>query len=79
MLNLYRTALATRRKHPAFEGGLEWLDVPPGCLAFRREGGLVCVVNTGNTPVDLPAGEVLLASVPLVDGRLPGDAAVWLT
>jgi hypothetical protein len=26
----------------------------------------------------LPAGEVLLASSALVDGKLPPDAAVWL-
>jgi hypothetical protein len=30
-------------------------------------------------PVELRVpGEVVLASVPLVDGRLPGDAAVWI-
>jgi alpha-glucosidase len=79
MLNLYRAALGVRRKNPAVSGDLEWLDAPAGCLAFRREGGLVCLVNTTNAPVDLPAGEVALTSVPLVDGRLPGDAAVWLT
>jgi alpha-glucosidase len=79
MLTLYRTALATRRKHPGMAGGLQWLEMPEGSLAFRREGGLVCVLNTTNTAVDLPAaGEVVLSSVPLTDGRLPGDAAVWL-
>jgi alpha-glucosidase len=79
MLNLYRTALQIRRKHPGMTGRLEWLDAPAGCLAFRRDGGLVCVLNTTNAAVDLPAGEVVLSSVPLAEGRLPGDAAVWLT
>jgi len=78
MLTLYRTAIETRGKHPGLDGGLEWLDAPQGCLAFRRDGGLAVVVNLTNTPVPLPPGEVLLTSVPLVDGRLPGDAAAWL-
>ncbi len=61
-------------------------------LAFRRGprgAGLVCIVNTGSDPVDLPDGAVLLASGPLLDfaeaepgsgarRRLPGDTAVWL-
>jgi alpha-glucosidase len=82
MLALYRTALGLRHKHPGLVGGLRWLDAPAGCLAFARDGGLVCVVNLTNTPVTLPAGlpgDVLLSSVPLTaDGRLPGDATVWL-
>ncbi|HEY0487668.1 MAG TPA: alpha-amylase family glycosyl hydrolase [Mycobacteriales bacterium] len=82
MLALYRSALSLRSKHPAFDGGLEWLPMPAGSLAYRRAGGLVCAVNTTNAAVDLPAGhtadDVLLASVPLVGGTLPGDAAVWL-
>ncbi|NLE18035.1 MAG: DUF3459 domain-containing protein, partial [Propioniciclava sp.] len=47
-------------------------------LAFTRGSGTVAVVNFGAEPVELPAGEVLLSSVDLVDGRLPSDAAVWL-
>jgi alpha-glucosidase len=78
MLTLYRTAIALRSKHPGFAGDLTWLDAPEGCLAYRREGGLVFIVNLTNQPVPLPAGEVLLTSVPLVDGALPGDAAAWL-
>ncbi len=78
MLALYRTAIALRRKEAGFAGELSWLDAPEGCLAFRREGGLVCLLNLTNRPVPLPAGELLLTSVPLVDGHLPGDAAAWL-
>jgi alpha-glucosidase len=79
MLSLYRAAIAVRRKHAGFAGDLSWLDgTPEGVLAFRREGGLVCVLNLRNRPVDLPPGEVLVTSVPLVDGQLPGDAAAWL-
>ncbi len=78
-LSLYRQALALRREHDGFQGELTFLDAPHGCLAFRRDGGLTCFVNTTNTAVPLPAGEQLLTSVPLTaDGLLPGDAAAWL-
>jgi alpha-glucosidase len=42
------------------------------------EGGLVCALNAGGTALPLPAGEVLLASAELVDGKLPPNAAAWL-
>ena len=79
MLRLYRSALALRRD-PALRGPLRWLDLGPSVLAFARGEHLVCVVNLGADPVDLPPhAEVLLASAPLdPDGRLPHDAAVWL-
>ena len=48
-------------------------------LAFVRGSGTLVVVNFGADPVDLPAGEVLLTSVGLIDGRLPSDAAAWLS
>jgi alpha-glucosidase len=79
MLSLYRAALALRRSCPAFGGQeLEWLPAPESCLAFRRPGGLVCLVNLSGGAVPLPAGEVLLSSEPPDGGRLPADAAVWL-
>jgi alpha-glucosidase len=80
VLSLYRSALALRRSSPAFGGrSLEWLPAPEGCLAFRRPGGLVCLLNTSGAPVPLPEGRVLLASAGVGDGRLPDDAAVWLS
>jgi alpha-glucosidase len=79
MLSLYRTALALRSSSPAFAGEeLQWLPAPDGCLAFRRPGGLVCLVNASGTPVPVPEGEVLLASADVSGGTLPDDAAVWL-
>lgn len=82
MLWLYRDALALRRSTDALGRGdgaaPQWLDLHPDVVAFRREPGFTCVLNAGGTPVGLPAGRVLLSSVPLGDGLLPGDAAVWL-
>jgi alpha-glucosidase len=79
MLSLYRAALALRASSPAFRAAsLEWLPAPHGCLAIRRPGGLVCLLNVSGGPVPLPEGRVLLASADTADGALPDDAAVWL-
>jgi alpha-glucosidase len=79
MLSLYRRALALRAASPVVRGdGVEWLPAPAGCLAFRRPGGLVCLVNLSAAPIPLPEGEVLLASDPVAGGTLGVDTAVWL-
>ena len=46
-------------------------------LTFRR-GALTVVLNCGETPVELPAGEVLHSSGPVDEGLLPPDTAAWL-
>ncbi|MEU9214938.1 glycoside hydrolase family 13 protein [Streptomyces sp. NPDC048376] len=77
-LELYRTALRLRRKLLDGEA-LTWSDdVPAGVLRFDRSDGWRCVANLSGTAVDLPAGEVLLSSAPLEDGRLGPDTTVWL-
>lgn len=38
---------------------------------------IVCAVNLGQHSVPAPAGELLVASAPLVDGALPPDTAGW--
>lgn len=81
-LELYRSAIQLRRTRPEFAGaGVQWLPAPADCLSFSRPGGLVCVLNTSATEVPLPPGEVLLTSSsrPVVEGRLPADAAAWLS
>jgi alpha-glucosidase len=80
-LSLYRRALEIRHEHPAFQGdGIDWYGAPAGCFAFRRQvGGLICALNTSASPITLPPGELLLSSSPLVEGKLPADAAAWLT
>ncbi|AXI76709.1 glycoside hydrolase family 13 protein [Peterkaempfera bronchialis] len=87
-LELYRSALAVRREHPALGAGtaVTWLDgYPEGVLAFRRDaaaGSFACTVNLGAEPVRIPApGRLLLASTETgtVDGEilLPSDSTVW--
>jgi alpha-glucosidase len=80
MLTLYRQALALRRSDQALgDGEMSWLDSPAEVLLFRRAPGLVCAVNLGATPWQLPHHKMLvLASEPVHDGILPPDAAAWL-
>jgi alpha-glucosidase len=78
-LELYRAALALRRKHFTADEHFEWLERGEQVLAFRRGSGAVCVLNFGDGPATLPEGEVLITSVELdPDGRLPHDAAAWV-
>ena len=78
-LEFYRQAIELRRDRGEFDGAtIEWLDSPADTLAFRRSGGLVCVLNAGADAMELPDGEVLLSAAELVEGKLPPDAAAWL-
>lgn len=77
MLTLYRTGLRLRRSLLG-DGALTWVDSEAGVLMFRREQ-LTCVTNLTDGSVDLPAhDEVLLSSIPLDSGRLPGDTTAWI-
>jgi alpha-glucosidase len=79
-LSFFRRALELRRARSEFDGGeIEWLTAPRRTLIFRRRGGgLVCALNAGHRATVLPHGELILASAPIVDGKLPPDAAAWL-
>lgn len=79
-LSLYRQAIELRSTRDEFSGdSVEWYGAPEGCLAFRRSTGhLICALNASDAPVPLPPGELLLASAPLIDGRLAPNAAAWL-
>jgi alpha-glucosidase len=77
-LAFYRTALAARRSFATTAGDrVDGLEVDGDVLTFRR-GPVTVVLNTGTTAVELPAGDVLASSGPLVGDRLPADTAVWL-
>ena len=76
-LNLYRNALALRKTLLTDET-LEWVASKGNVVHFSRPNGWQNVTNFGDRPVTLPACTVLLSSAPLVDGKLPGNATVWL-
>jgi alpha-glucosidase len=70
-LELYRFALAHRPT-----GAFEWLDGPSGTLVFRR-GDVVCLVNVDAPALELPSGDLLVASESVADG-LPPATAAWV-
>jgi len=77
-LAFYRRALAARRAHALGCGDTVEILTTEGDVLTVRRGSLTVVLNTGAAPVDLPAGEVVLASGELRDGLLPPDAAAWV-
>lgn len=78
-LSLYRTALRMRRALPELHGrSFDWQQAPAGCLAYRRGPNLVVALNATDAEVELPPGEVLLASSQIDGDTLPANTAVWL-
>ncbi|MBT9255771.1 glycoside hydrolase family 13 protein [Phycicoccus sp. MAQZ13P-2] len=82
-LELYRTLLRLRRELGLGGNALTWDALTDGDVVAYRSGegadAVLVVTNTGQAPVGLPDGEVLVASGPLEHpGTLPGDTTVWL-
>lgn len=79
-LAFFRQALELHRSRAEFTGNrVEWLPAPRGTLLFERgDHGLRCALNASKRPLSLPDGELILTSAPLVDGKLPANAAAWL-
>jgi alpha-glucosidase len=77
-LELYKLAFALRAEHRLGTGSVDWL---PGygddVIAFTN-GAVTVISNIGSVPVELPAGEVLLASESVSEGVLSVDTTVWL-
>ena len=80
-----RRALALRAELLTVTGdtSLTWADdYDDQVIAYRRPAAdgrmLTSVTNFGARPVELPEGEVLLASTELTDGTLPTDATAWV-
>ncbi len=81
-LELYRAALAERRRNPALgDGTLTWDDdVPADVLSFTREPGFRCIVNFGSDPYPVPEDATVLVTSGDPSARTVGpDEAVWLT
>ncbi len=78
-LSLYRQAIELRYARPEFRGDtIAWYEAPMGCLAFRLPGGLICALNATDSLVPFPHGDILLTSLPMVNGMLPPNSAAWL-
>jgi alpha-glucosidase len=82
MLELYRRALAHRRRQPALgDGEFGWLPAPESVLAFTRgrHAAFACVVNLSDRAIQSPVvGTVVLCSGAMDGTRLPPDTAAWV-
>jgi alpha-glucosidase len=77
-LELYRAALALRKKLALGNGAVEWVDGYGDDVVALRNGAITVIANTGSTPVQLPVGELAIASEPLATRQLPADTTAWL-
>ena len=85
MLHYYRRALALRAELLTATGdtSLTWADgYDDQVIAYRRPTAdgrvLTSVTNFGASAVELPEGEVLLASAELAGCKLPTDSTAWV-
>ncbi|MBK5307845.1 MAG: alpha-glucosidase [Frankiaceae bacterium] len=85
VLTAYRSMLSVRRSLRGSLGNrVTWLDTADDVLAFEREGGLVCVLNTAAEDVDvMAAGDILLATAQGASASggvvtVPSASTVWL-
>jgi alpha-glucosidase len=77
-LTLYRKALALRRAMQTTED-YQWVETgDTGVLHFARPNGWHCISNFDGAPFVIPEGEILLASGPLVDGKLGAATTIWI-
>ena len=77
-LELYRAALRMRREFGLGSGALKWLKGYDKKVVAFRNGDVTVLANLGKIAVELPVGEVLLASDDVTGGALPRDTTVWL-
>ena len=64
---------ACGRAHDRFA----WRESPRGTMIFDR-GDLTCLVNVDASELELPDGELLLASEPGITTTLPPNTAAWV-
>jgi hypothetical protein len=58
---------------------MTWLDAAPGMLCFTRPPGCTFAASLGPGAAPLPPHrEILLASGPAGDSKLPANTAAWL-
>jgi alpha-glucosidase len=77
-LELYRSALTIRAERELGLGSVEWLTEYSDEVVAFRNGDLTVIANLGDETVELPQGDVILASGPVTDRMIPTDTTVWV-
>ncbi len=80
-LELYKHALATRKRLSLGEGSFDWAPQYVGETSLGyRNGNILVVHNFGHEPITLPAGRIIASSLHgMSDGHaLVADQTVWL-
>ena len=76
-LEVFRAALKLRRELQCAEE-IIWHDTTSeDVLHFSRPNGWNCITNFRASKYPMPAGEIILASSPLVDGKIAAGTTVW--
>ena len=78
-LELYKALLRLRSEHGLGTGSVEWLPGYSDDVVAFRNGTIAVVANLGTKTVNLPDGDVLVASAPLDSGALPANVCAWVT
>ena len=76
-LELYREAIALRNTLLG-DNSFRWIRTDDSVLHYERNNGWQVITNFGDTPVDMPVGEVLICSAEHDGTMLPGNATAWL-
>ena len=76
-LEIFRKALKLRRELQCAEE-ITWHQTSSeDVLHFSRPNGWNCITNFKAHKYSIPAGEVILASSPIVDGKISAGTTVW--
>jgi len=77
-LNFYRDALMLRKENQCDES-FEWIsNSNEEVLQFKRSNGWQCVINFSQKSVECPSGQVILATAPIINKKIPANATVWV-
>jgi alpha-glucosidase len=76
-LEVFRTALKLRRELQCAEE-ITWHETTSeDVLHFSRPNGWNCITNFRASKYPMPAGEIILASSPLIDGKIAAGTSIW--
>jgi alpha-glucosidase len=76
-LEVFRAALKLRRELQCAEE-ITWHETTSeDVLHFSRPNGWNCITNFRASKYPMPAGEIILASSPLIDGKIAAGTTIW--